>query len=134
VAEGISARLSREEARRFGLVVGAAFLALGLLVWWRGRPLAGQVFGAIGAALILAGIVLPDALRPVHRVWMALALRISKVTTPIFLGLVYFGIITPIGLVRRVFGHDALKSGRKGDSSWVPRKVRREPSEMKHQF
>jgi hypothetical protein len=109
VAKGISARLSREEARRFGLVVGAAFLALGLLVWWRGRPLASQVFGAIGAALILSGLMLPDALRPVHRAWMRLALGISKVTTPVFLGLIYFGIITPIGLFRRLLGHDTVR-------------------------
>ena len=133
MAKGISARLSREEARRFGLAVGAAFLALGLLVWWRGRPSAGQLFGAIGAALILAGMMLPDALRPVHRAWMGLALGISKVTSPIFLGLVYFGIITPVGLVRRAFGHDALKRRRTGDSSWVPRKAG-DPSGMKRQF
>jgi saxitoxin biosynthesis operon SxtJ-like protein len=113
--------------------VGAAFLALGLLVWWRGRPLASQVFGGIGAALILSGLMLPEALRPIHRAWMGLALGISKVTTPIFLGLMYFGIITPIGLLRRVFGHDALKSRRAGDSSWVPRQPGQQ-SEMKHQF
>ena len=133
MAKGISARLSREEARRFGLVVGAAFLALGLLVWWRGRPLGTQVFGVIGAALILSGLVLPDSLRPVHRAWMGLALGISKVTTPIFLGLIYFGVITPIGLVRRVFGHDAVGSRRTGNSSWVPREAGQQ-SGMKHQF
>jgi saxitoxin biosynthesis operon SxtJ-like protein len=134
VAEGISARLSPKEARRFGLVVGAAFLVLGALVWWRGRPLPSQVFCALGAALIFFGIVLPRALVPVHRVWMGLALAISKVTTPIFLGCVYFLIITPIGLVRRVFGHDALKSKQTGNSFWVPRSSEPEPSDMKHQF
>jgi hypothetical protein len=134
VAEGVSARLSRAEARRFGLVVGAAFLTLGLLVWWRERPLAGQVFGAIGAALILSGVMLPDALRPVYRAWMGLALAISKVTTPVFLSLVYFGVITPIGLVRRVLGHDALNRRRMGESLWVSRKASREQSAMEHQF
>lgn len=133
MAKGISTRLSRAEARRFGLVVGAAFLGLGLLVWWRERPLAGQVFGAIGAALILSGLMLPDALRPVYRAWMGLALVISKVTTPILLALMYFGIITPIGLVRRVFGYDTLERSRTGDSSWVTRKAGQR-SEMKHQF
>jgi len=125
--------LSRAEARRFGLVVGAAFLGLGLLVWWRGGPLMGQVFGTIGVALIVSGIILPHRLGPVYRAWMALALVISKVTTPIFLGLVYFGIITPIGLVRRVFGHDALKRGP-GRSSWVSQKADKVESGMRHQF
>jgi hypothetical protein len=64
---------------------------------------------------------------------MGLALAISKVTTPIFLGLVYFGLITPIGLVRRALGHDALKARRTGNSAWVPRETGRQ-SGMKHQF
>jgi hypothetical protein len=133
VGEGISARLSSTEARRFGLVVGSAFLALGFLVWWRGRPLTAQVFWVVGAALILFGIVLPDALGPVYRAWMALALAISKVTTPIFLGLVYFGILTPIGLVRRLLGYDALKRRPAAESLWVSRDVGKR-STMKRQF
>jgi saxitoxin biosynthesis operon SxtJ-like protein len=134
VAEGISARLSPGEARRFGLVVGAAFLVLGALLWWRGRLMTSQVFWGVGAALILFGIILPRALVPVHRAWMGLALAISKVTTPVFLGAIYFLVITPIGLVRRVFGHDALKSKQTGNSFWVPRSSGPEPSDMKHQF
>lgn len=134
MAEGISARLSPQEARRFGLVVGAAFLVLGALVWWRGRPVTSQVFWGLGAALILFGIILPRALVPMHRAWMGLALAISKVTTPIFLGAVYFVIITPIGLVRRVLGHDALKARQTGDGFWVPRNSGPERSDMKHQF
>lgn len=134
MAEGISARLSRAEARHFGLVVGAAFLVLGALAWWRGRHLTGELFGGLGATLILFGIVLPQVLIPVHRAWMGLALAISKVTTPIFLGSIYFGIIAPIGLVRRLLGHDALKSRQTSNSFWVPRDSGREPSDMKRQF
>jgi saxitoxin biosynthesis operon SxtJ-like protein len=134
MAEGISARLTPREARRFGLVVGAAFLVLGALVWWRGRPVTIQVFWALGAALILFGIILPRALVPVHRAWMGLALAISKVTTPVFLGAVYFVVITPIGLLRRMFGKDALKPKQIGESCWVPRSSGPEPSDMTHQF
>jgi hypothetical protein len=107
---------------------------LGVLVWWRGQPIAGQLCWAIGAALILFGLVLPDALRPVYRVWMGLALALSKVTTPVFLGIVYFGILTPIGVVRRLFRHDALTTHRGAASSWVSRRAATEPSTMKHQF
>jgi hypothetical protein len=134
VAERISARLSRQEARRFGLVVGAAFLLLAALVWWRGRPLAGEVVGAIGFALILLGLLLPSVLSPVYRVWMRMAFMISKVTTPIFLAGVYFGVIAPIGIVRRLFGHDSLKRRPAGRSLWVVRPPGDQPSSMKHQF
>lgn len=134
MAERISARLSRQEARRFGLVVGAAFLLLAALVWWRGRPLAGEMAGAIGFALILLGLLLPSVLSPVYRGWMRMALMISKVTTPIFLGGVYFGVLAPVGIVRRLFGRDSLKRRLAGGSLWVARTPGDEPSNMKHQF
>ena len=134
MAEGVSARLSSAEARRFGLVVGAAFLVLGAAAWWRGRTLVGQVLMGIGGALILFGLMLPRALVPVHRAWMGLALVISKVTTPIFLGIIYFGTITPTGVIRRLFGRDSVRSRTRGASFWVQRTSGREQPDMKHQF
>jgi len=83
--------------------------------------------------LILCGIVLPGVLPPVHRAWMGLALMISRVTTPIILAIMYFGVITPIGLVRRMLGHDALKARRTGSGFWVSREAGRQ-TDMKHQF
>ena len=135
MAEAIPTRLSHGEARRFGLLVGATFLALGALQWWRGWPSSALVFGVVGAALLLLGAMLPGALVPVRRVWMGLATAMSKVTTPVFMGVVYFGVITPIGVVRRLFGGRPLKSRPKGGSRWVARdSVARQPEDMQHQF
>ena len=135
MADGIPARLSRGEARQFGLLVGAAFLVLGALQWWRGRPSSALVFGALGAALVVSGVMLPGALVPVRRGWMGMAAGLSKVTTPIFMGVVYFGVLTPVGVVRRLFGGSPLKSRPTGSSRWVVRDSRaRQPEDMQHQF
>jgi hypothetical protein len=67
-----------------------------------------MVLGSVGALLVLAGLVIPTSLGPVERSWMKLAGLISKVTTPIFMGVVYFVILTPIGLLRRAFAGSAL--------------------------
>lgn len=135
MADRIPARLKKAEARQFGLAVGAAFLALGALVWWRGRRTSPEVFGAIGTALLLLGILLPAALVPVRRMWMAAAEGISKVTTPVFMGIVYFGILTPIGVVRRRFGHSPLERRPGSDSLWSVRDTgTRKPEDMEHQF
>ena len=135
MADGIPTRLKVGEARQFGLAVGAAFLGLGALLWWRGRAPSPLVFGAIGTALIFFGAVLPSALVPVRRLWMGAAERISKVTTPIFMGVVYFGILTPIGLGRRLLGHSPLERQPGNDSLWVIRDERtRRPDDMEHQF
>ena len=118
---GIPARLSRAEARRFGLVVGAAFLLLGAMLLWRGRPLPARVSGFVGGTLFLLGIVLPSVLLPVRRVWMAMALGISKVTTPLLLGVMYFGVIAPLGLVRRILRRDSLRARPSDRTLWVDR-------------
>lgn len=135
MAEGISAGLSRGEARRFGLLVGATFAVLGVLQWWRGRPSFALVLGALGAVLLLLGVMLPGALVPVRRLWMGMATGISKVTTPIFMGVVYFGVLTPVGVVRRLVGSSPLVSRSSGASRWVARGSRaRAPEDMEHQF
>ena len=135
MAEGIPARLSRREARRFGLVVGAAFLALGAVLSWRGRPVPALICGSVGGLLVLLGAILPDVLGPVYRVWMGMAGAISRVTTPIFMGVVYFGVLTPIGLLRRLAGGNPLRPRVRGDSLWVGREGKGDgPEDLEHQF
>src|SRR6185295_3284434 len=102
MAEGVPARLTAAEGRKFGLTVGIAFLALGSFVMWRGKQRTATVLLSLGAVLVVAGLVVPRLLGPVEKAWMGLAHLISKVTTPIFMGVVYFLVITPIGFLRRM--------------------------------
>jgi hypothetical protein len=134
MAEGTPARLSPGEGRRFGLLVGAAFMLLAAVAFWRGRALSAQVFAGLGVALVFLGAVLPVALIPVHRLWMGLALAISKVTTPIFLGAVYFGVIAPIGLVRRLGAENLARRSRSKPSFWVSRGSGKMRNDMERQF
>ena len=73
------------------------------------------------AFLILGAVLAPAALVPVERAWMAMAHAISKVTTPIILGIVYFLVITPIGVVMRILGKNPLRHGEHDGGFWVHR-------------
>lgn len=108
MAHRISARLSPAEGRKFALTVGAAFVALAGFTYWRGLERVATVAGALGAAFIVAGLVAPAHLGLIYRGWMAFGLALSKVTTPIFMGIVYFLVIAPIGVFRRAIGRNAL--------------------------
>jgi hypothetical protein len=130
LAHPVPARLSTaytaSAGRKFGLTVGIALVALSAVAWWRGHPTTFTVLGSLGVALILAGLVIPSMLGPIDRAWMKLALAISRVTTPVFMGVVYYLILTPVGLVRRVFGAKGLvyRPGPHGfwaDRSTTPR-------------
>ena len=124
---------TRRELRSFALTVGAAFLAVATVLAWRERRTAATVVALLGGSLVLAGLVIPARLGGVHRAWMALALAISTVTTPLFMGIVYFGLLTPIGLVMRLAGRAPLRQ-RRGASYWKERPPGARRSDMRRQF
>jgi hypothetical protein len=134
LAKPVPARLSAKELRKFGLVVGAAFLALGGLLRWRDHPTGALVLWCVGGSLIVPGLLFPTLLGPVYRAWMALALLLSRVTTPIIMGLLFYVVMTPMGWVLRLAGHRPLERGRKGTELWVVRPAGARRSDMQRQF
>ena len=100
--------MSPAEGRKFALTVGAAFVALAGITWWRDHPGIATVAGSLGAAFLVAGLVAPGHLGLIYRGWMGFGLALSKITTPIFMSVVYFLVIAPIGILRRTMGRNAL--------------------------
>lgn len=101
--------LDRKGLREFGLLTGGIVAVLfGLFFpWLLERPWPRWpwiLFGVLGGMALIA----PLALRPVYKAWMQLGLLLNKVTTPLILGLVFYLVISPIGLVRRVRSRDAM--------------------------
>ena len=121
MAAGVPARLTAAQGRRFGLTVGIAFLVFAGIAWWRGHPTTTNVLGALGATLSLAGLIIPTLLGPVERAWMKLAHLISKVTTPIVMGVMYLVVLTPVGIIRRAMGGNPMVHAPKGNSYWQSR-------------
>jgi hypothetical protein len=115
-------RRSFRAEREFGLVVGGIFVLLGS--WWlyRGKFItAAAVILPLGALLIFLGLLWPRALVLPNKAWMLLAEGLSFVSTRIILGLVFFLIVTPIGVVKRLMGWDPLnRRGARKASYWQP--------------
>jgi hypothetical protein len=102
--------LDERGLRRFGIVTGAMFAGLfGLLFPWlldRSVPIWPWV---IFAVLVLVGLFAPRLLRPLYYGWMRVALWMSRLTTPVILGVAFFLVITPFGLVMRALGKDPTR-------------------------
>ena len=113
---------SRRAEREFGLIVGGVLLLLS--GWWvyRGKfPTLSHVTLPVGGVLALLGLVFPAALVWPNKAWMGLAEVLSFVTTRIILAFVFFGIVTPIGVIKRSFGWDPLnRRAAASDSYWTP--------------
>jgi hypothetical protein len=112
---------SARAGRKFGLTVGIAFLVIAALAYWRGRDAAPRALGVLAALLVAAALIVPRQLEPVERAWMKLAHVISRVTTPVFMGIVYFVVLTPIGIIRRTFGGNPLVHRAGGNGYWIER-------------
>lgn len=135
MAERVPARLTAAEGRKFGFTVGFAFLALGAFAMWRGKQRTSMVLLSLGGVLVVAALVVPTLLGPVEKAWMGLAHLISKVTTPIFMSIVYFVVMTPIGFLRRMSAGKMGAPKSSSVSNWdahTPAVVRRES--MERQF
>jgi hypothetical protein len=131
---GVPARLTPAEGRKFGLLVGGAFLLLGVLLWRRTHLTAAYVAATLAVALIVGGLAVPAQLGPVYRAWMALAKAISKVTTPVFMSVIFFLVLTPAGILVRLFGHRPLTRSRGGPSYWQSRAPGSRRGDLDHQF
>ena len=135
MAAGVPARLTAAQGRKFGLTVGIAFGVLGAILMWRGKATLSTVLLALGGVLVLAGLVVPTLLGPVERAWMGLAHLISKVTTPIFMGIVYFLVMTPIGFIRRRMGSPIVPRATRPETRWESRTAdEMTATQMEHQF
>lgn len=127
----------RRELRKFGLVVGGAFLAIALYLAFRNRIRAPfYVCVSLGTILTLGGLLAPALLAPVQRGWMAMAHVLGWVNTRILLSIMFFAVLTPLSLLMRMLGRDAL--GRTFDKTratyWQSRAPERDPERYRRQF
>ena len=108
--------------REFGLIVGGVFVLLG--TWWTYRSKftsARDVVIVLGATLVLFGVLFPKGLVYPNKTWMLLAEGLSYVSTRIILALVFFLVLTPIGIIKRAMGWDPLhRRSSSLDTYWRP--------------
>ena len=107
--EAIQEDLTDKDLRKFGLTTGAIlaglFGAFFPLLLGRSIPIWPW---ALGGLLIVWGLVAPATLRPIRRGWLGFGNIMSKITTPIILGLVFYIAVLPTGLIRRMLGRDSM--------------------------
>ena len=123
------------QLRNFGLLVGGIFGVIGLwpLVWRQQTPRSWAL--VIAVFLVLPALVAPRVLSPVYRFWMALGEVLAWINTRIILGVVFYGVVTPIAVAMRLRGRDALKLRRREcDSYWQDLPPPPPPERYERQF
>jgi Saxitoxin biosynthesis operon protein SxtJ len=122
--------------RSFGFVFAAVFTAVAAWPLLRGQD---PRWTAFGLACVLAVIALrrPALLKPLNHGWFKFALGLSRITTPIVMGLLFFAVVVPTGLIMRLCRKDlmCLHFDHDAPSCWVDRDPPGPPRDsMRNQF
>lgn len=117
-----------EELRKFGLLFTVVFAALAAFAAYKGNRMWPWLLAGAGFFLV-TGLFLRPLLGPLYIGWMKFAFLLGWINTRLILGLFFYLILTPVGLIMRLFGRDPLhrKFDRKSTSYWE----KRPPAEFK---
>lgn len=109
---------TKKDLRNMGLVFLVALGIIGGIVWYKGGA-SGPWLVGIGVAFGLWGIAWPNGLKPVHKAWMALAVTLGYFISRLLLTIIFYLVLTPIGLIMRALGKDLIdKKMRDRESYW----------------
>ncbi|MEI8187035.1 MAG: SxtJ family membrane protein [Chlorobiaceae bacterium] len=99
--------------RKFGILFTLVFLGNAVYGIYKGTPQVNWLpwLGA-GTLLSLITLVAPHLLVPFNKAWFYLGQLIGKIVSPIVLGIIFYGIITPVALLLRYIGRDELRLNR----------------------
>jgi uncharacterized membrane protein YhaH (DUF805 family) len=122
--------------RSFGLVIAAVFLLVALNPLRHGHTPRWWAL-AVSGVFALAALVKPILLARVNWLWMKLGILLGKIVSPIALGILFYGVLTPLAIVIRLTGKDPLRLrlDPRADSYWIVRKPPGPPPDsMTNQF
>ena len=110
--------------RVFGFFFAGLFALAGGYLLYQEQGKYGVYSFIMATTLLIVTIAKPHLLLPLNKLWMKLGLLIGKAVNPLILGIIYFGIFTPVGIMMRIFGRDELRLKlKKRRSYWRKRKA-----------
>ena len=128
-------QIKKTDLRKFGITGGFILLIIAGLLFWKENE-SFHVSLTIGIILCSLSIALPIILKPIFWIWMICAILIQWIITRIILSLIYYLIITPVGLIGRLLGKQfiELKWNSNNSTYWNYRLNKSEVGDYKKQF
>ena len=121
--------------RKFGFFFTFVFAAVAAYFYYSTNVSWAYVFVAAALAFLLVTLIQSDALLPLNKLWMRFGLLLGMIVSPIVLGIIFFGLFTPIAILMRLSGRDELRLKlTQKISHWVSRGEPIKSESFKHQF
>jgi len=127
---------SRSDLKWFGLIIAGVFIVLGAMARLKGHHTIPVVLWSIGIALALVYYSIKALRHLMFDLWMGITYPIGSIVSHILMALMFYGVITPVGLLMRLFGRDPMQRAfdRSAASYWEPHDPSAEPGRYFRQF
>ena len=121
--------------KKFGLFFAIIFLFIFLIFIYAANLTIAYIFLLLSIIFLSLSFLKPELLNIFNKAWMFIGFLINKVTSPIILGVIFFGLFTPISIILRAFGRDELRLKLdKQQSNWIPIKENDKNIDFEKQF
>ncbi len=118
--------------RSFGIVFFIVFLLIGLWPILKNNDVRTWSI-VISLIFLILGILNSRILSPLNKIWFKFGILLGKFIAPIVMGIIFFLVVTPTGLLMRVFNKDLINLKRNNSKTyWIEKK--KLPSSMRKQF
>ena len=109
--------------KTFGYFFSLVFLISSVYLFFQNNKLY-IFFLSLSCAFAIISLTFPKLLSPLNLLWMKFGILLGKIINPIIFGIIFFFMITPIGLIRKLIGVDELqiKKNHNQVSFWIKRK------------
>ena len=121
--------------RKFGFFFTFVFALAAVYFFYVEYMIWTYAFVAASSIFLLVPLIKSDALLPLTKLWIRLGLLLGIIVSPIVLGIIFFGLFTPIAMLMRLCGRDELKlKFTQKASYWVSRTEPIKSESFKNQF
>ena len=121
--------------RKFGFFFSTIFLLASLYSYFVDSKIMVYLLITICGILLIITIINADILFPLNKLWMKFGILLGKIFSPIVMGVIFFGIFTPIAIFMRFSGRDELRlKFKKQKTHWINRKTLDKVDLFKNQF
>lgn len=117
--------VSKKSLRKFGLLIGSVVLILGLFFHWKNNFSNSIItLYVISIVLIVSGLLLPEKLKFIYKIWMGFAFALGWIVSRFILLILFYFILTPIGIFAKIFNKQFLdlKFNDGKNSYWIEKK------------
>jgi uncharacterized membrane protein YjgN (DUF898 family) len=121
--------------RKFGLFFTFVFAGVAAYFYYSANLSWAYVFTATASIFLFVTLIKGDALLPLNKLWMHFGRLLGMIVSPIVLGVIFFGLFTPIAMLMRLRGRDELRLKlTQKKSHWISRGAPIKSESFKNQF